>query len=265
MNRFFCWICLAASVFALLPEPAAAQQAAAPTPILDAMEAGIRNDPRVQELKSMDPAALVSEAGYAVTWPPLRERDIYWKSRITRTIEFRDDHNGRLIATPDGRIDLYKLLAAGLLQGRIAAYGPKDDRLIEKLTVDAVRKLLAPSDENDDAFESVSKFMIRQDWIYIGPEKKLVSRIIAIAPLRESVVADGVIIKEPIFWLYYPSIRPLFRETHVPGTDGSGPNLDEIFENWSFRSPIISAKQTDQMTTLDFLSRENRERVLGKD
>jgi hypothetical protein len=251
------------SLLSLSSNAVSAQQKASTTPTLDAMEAGIVADPRVKELQSLPPEQLVSEAIYTVEWPQIHERDIYWKCRIFRTVDFRDEKNKALIASIGRQRDVAGIFVDGAMKGRYKVYSAADDRFTFQISSDSLARLLKRSQIS--ATSKIQKFLVKQDWLYLAPEKKLVCRIIGIAPILETVAADGVTTETPLFWIYCPPMRPYLREQSLPSIDGSASNLDVLFEQWKFSSPIVSVRKSDQSERMKYLSREQIEKVLNRD
>jgi hypothetical protein len=195
----------------------------------------------------------------------VHERDLYWKCRIHRVVDFRDERNKALIATVQGKSDLGEILVKGVMDDRYKAYGAHDDRLTHSISRDSVSTLLTNAGISETSGRRIEKFLVKQDWLYLWPEKKLVSRIICIAPLLESIETDGTTKDVPLFWLYYSSVRPYLRDYRLPLVDGSPHNLDELFEQWKFNSTIRSVQKYEPLELMNYLTPAKREYMLSRD
>jgi hypothetical protein len=153
--------------------------------------------------------------------------------RIWRDVDTRVESNHRMADIGAGHSSLAAVLIKGAIDGVYKAYTPADDRFTHELSGDALKAQLHNDAVTPAAFNPalITRYRLKEDWLYITSEHKLVCGIIGIAPLRTVVAADGVTTDEPMFWLYYSGVRQYLREQHVsaiPG--GKARNLDELFE-----------------------------------
>jgi hypothetical protein len=216
------------------------------------------SDPRVEQLKNERPENLVSEESYSVEWPTVHEKDILWKSRMWRTMDLRDERNallsGRSMAdkgTGGRRKDFTQVVMDGAQNEQFNAYSADDDRFSVKLSPEAIRAIIA-ADRVKYPNDPITTFRIKQDWMYIGSEQKLVARIIGIAPVRQVIAADGATTEEPLFWVYYPNIRKYLREQPLTcSADPSIQNLDQVFETIKFSSTITEVRNSTAYIMVD--------------
>jgi hypothetical protein len=150
-----------------------------------------------------------------------------------------DARNAALTKTSAG---LGNVFIEGVLSGNIKAYSTTEDRMWNALDKDAFKALLLTDKGNPNSGLSpaqITKFQVKEDWMYLEGEHRLVGRIIAIAPLKEVIGKDGVMTEEPIFWLYYPEVRKYLREQLINGSpDVSVQNLDQWFEMHQYSGKI---------------------------
>jgi hypothetical protein len=217
---------------AFLQSSAAFAQSEAALQTTDAVQR--TEDSRIAQLTNQDPATLVSEGTYSLQWPALNEKNIGWRTRVWRTVDTRVDLNAQLTDIGTGHLNLTAILIKGVLDGKYKAYTHSDDVFSKGLSTDAFRTQLSnDTTKAGTAFNPalVTKFRVKEDWIYVISEKKLVCRIIAIAPVRDVVTANGDVKEQLMFWLYYPTIREYFVTQKLNAPAGSVPaNLDELFE-----------------------------------
>ena len=160
--------------------------------------------------------------------------------------------------------------------GDLIAFAPEDDRFTTPLTLNQVLAMSSPEtnqldtsyptsvdDENvKDTFifwkrsdiapkpDSVFKFRIKEQWFFDKEASRMTVRIIGIAPMAPDVTISGVKIKNagppkynPIFWIYYPDLRPTLSRTFAYNPKNMGGRLtwEEVFEGRFFSSYIIKS------------------------
>jgi hypothetical protein len=199
-------------------------------------------DDRPEQLMKQDPSTLVSEATYERKWPYLRESNITWKMRLWRLLDTRTTANTALndIGTAHG--SLISVLIDGAREGRFKAFNPTDDRFTTELSWEALNAKLYNDSVSRGLLSSPKEirfYRLKEDWLYITSERKLVCRIIGIAPLRERIAPNGSRALEPVCWFYYPVIRPYLVEQTVSRTATcDAQNLDELFEMRKYTGTI---------------------------
>ena len=95
------------------------------------------------------------------------------------------------------------------------------------------------TDFNPDA---VTKFRLKEDWIFDRNLGRMVVRIIGMAPMLDKYNEDGSFrASSPMFWIYYPEMRDLLAQYEVfnPENDVARMTWDEFFENRFFSSYIV--------------------------
>ena len=195
-------------------------------------------DTRADQLSNTPPEKLVNEATYSEEWPPVAEKDLGWKRRLWKEVELRDQKNA-----PIGKLDaqgknLAELLIAEAKKGGLKTYSATDDRFTKEISVEELQLIL--NDVSKNANTSIHKFLIKEDWLYIKGEDKLVSRIIGIAPVRETIAKDGTTSEEVLCWFYYPNIRPILRNIPVAASNANIHNADEYLETRQYTDYITA-------------------------
>jgi len=181
-----------------------------------------------------------------IPYATLREADVMWERRVWRVIDLADPRNAAWRAPmghAGGCYSLFSVIRNGLLlEGAITAYdaGPagKDDAFQRTLGNDALVELLAGPDGVQEA--QVTRYMIKEDWIFDKQRGVMEARIIGLAPLREVRGEDGELrAHAPLFWLYFPECRPLFaRWLAYRDVDGTDHSFEELFALRRFHGTI---------------------------
>lgn len=207
-----------------------------PGGIAHAQQTAVQND-KAAQLLAQPPASYQSEDAYALPWNMIAESDILWKKRVWRDIDATAETNKLFNGSNDR--SLATILADGFFKGIYKAYGAADDRFTTTLTRQDFISLLAPGSQGFNPAQ-VTKYRIKEDWLFLAKEHKIVVRIIGIAPLHEVAGIDGKAMEQPAFWLYYPDIRNYLSQQKVAGnTQPQIQNWDQLFESRAFSSDII--------------------------
>lgn len=207
-----------------------------------------------------------------VSWQNVREADIMWKKRVWREIDTREKQNMAFRYPGDdytGGGYFIEIVIDAVKKGKIKAYSNMDDRFTNALTKDGILELLIGKPDttmvenpitgememrisrrefNPDA---VTKYRVKEDWVFDRNIGRMVARIIGIAPLVDKYNEDGSFrASQPVFWLYYPEIRPMLAQYEVfnPENDVSRMNWDEYFEGRFFSSRIIKTSNPFDLT-----------------
>ena len=200
----------------------------------------INADPKSAGLFAKGPDAYKTEEAYNVLWPRIDEKDMLWRKRVWRKFNINEPGNTAFSVKSTGT-PLAALLANGLVNGTYKGYSAEDDRFTQQLTPQAINDLLHPAAGKKARFDpaKITSFGLKEDWIYLANEHKLVVRIIGIAPLIPVKDAKGNISDQPVFWLYYPSVRHMLANAKISGAaSASDGNLDMVFEQRHFASRI---------------------------
>jgi len=198
-----------------------------------------------------------------VSYPSIREADIWWKKRIWRIIDLRERMNLQMYyptVPMDDRFSLIDLLLHGVRYEGLTAYSPKnDDEFKVRYNVDEVLESMGVSTDttevmnpltgmmetriiqNDVRGDEVKQIMVKEEWYFDRNYSRLMVRIIGICPIREYVNNEGIVVKRQTFWINYNEARPLLARYEVfnAGNDALRRSFDDIFINRYFGSYIV--------------------------
>jgi len=97
------------------------------------------------------------------------------------------------------------------------------------------------SEFNPDLIE---RYWIKEDVIFDKESSRMYTRILGIAPLQTILNEDGSFrAVTPIFWVYYPDLRPMLAKYEVYNGRNFGAKMswEELFESRMFASRIIKS------------------------
>ncbi len=218
-----------------------------------------------------------------IPYPYLGESDIFWEMRIWRVIDFREKINQALYfpETPQGRwISLMQLLWDSILGGEITAYDfdPSTDNFesLIPLTANEIETQLTdtvsvpkvdPNDPNNIIIEKVAlkfnpqdvlRLRIKEDWIFDKHRSEMMVRIVGICPVKEDRDPETNEFRgyQPLFWLYYPELRPILARFEVFNRHNSARRLtyDQFFLQRRFSSYIIKEDNVFNRSIADYAS-----------
>jgi gliding motility associated protien GldN len=197
-----------------------------------------------------------------IPWQNIRESDILWKKRVWREIDTREKQNVAFRYAGDehtGGGMFIEILIDAIKKGKIVAYGTFDDRFTTVLTKEQIMEKVAGKRDtvvvedvttgeeirqvriSDFRPETITRYKIKEDWIFDRNQGQMVVRIVGIAPVQDLYGDDGVYRgPQSMFWLYYPDIRGLLANYEVfnPQNDMFRATWDEFFESRMFSSRI---------------------------
>lgn len=220
-----------------------------------------------------------------IPWQHIREEDILWKKRVWREIDTREKQNIGFRYEGDentGGGMFIEILIDAIKRGKIKAYSAFDgDRFTTVLTKDELMgqmfqkpdttTLIDPVDgketikivQHDFDPTKITKYRIKEDWIFDRNVGAMVVRIVGLAPVKD-IYGDAGDYRgsQAMFWLYYPDIRNLLAEYEVfnPLNDVARYTWDEFFESRQFSSkitkvsnPFVNEKFSDNMSPMESL------------
>jgi hypothetical protein len=200
----------------------------------------------LEPLSAQEVEALTPQDTYSLPWGRIDEKDILWKKRVWRQVDFGSPANasGQESHSPDYP-RLINTLIGAVSEGKIIAYAATNDRFTDKLSKEDFIRMIDPGNTDPGtAFNPglTSALGIKEDWLFLKSEKKIVVRIIGIEPLCKVTHADGTTSQKPAFWLYYPDCRTLLA-AHKAGTEDNALNWDQFFEGRHFSSSIYKISE----------------------
>ena len=196
-------------------------------------------------------------------WQPVRENDVLWKKRVWREIDTREKQNVGFRYPGDentGGGYFIEILIDAIKKGKIKAYSNMDDRFTSSLTKDQIMGMLVGKPDTLSVIdpntgeakmvistkefnpESVTKYRLKEDWIFDRNLGKMVVRIVGLAPLQDKYNDDGSFrASQAMFWVSYPEAREVLAQYEVfnPENDVARMTWDDFFENRMFSSRII--------------------------
>ena len=205
----------------------------------------------------------VAHINQPLSYQPIREADIMWKKRAWREIDTREKMNVVFRYPGDettGGGMFIEILIDAIKKGKVKAYSNFDDRFTDALTKDQVIEMLTGKPDTtyvEDAItgqqtmritrrdfdpDKVTKFRIKEDWIFDRNLGRMVVRIIGLAPYLDKFNEDGSYrASQAMFWLYYPELRETLAQFEVfnPENDVARITWEEYFESRFFSSRII--------------------------
>jgi gliding motility associated protien GldN len=112
--------------------------------------------------------------------------------------------------------------------------------------------------------DKIERFWIKEDWVFDKESSRMQVRILGIAPLKTILNDDGSFRDvTPIFWVYYPDLRPIFAKHDVYNGKNFGARMswEELFESRMFASRII--KSTVNNPNDEFINQYVKDPILA--
>lgn len=205
----------------------------------------------------------------------IREDDAWFRERVWREIDIREKMNlpFRYRAEEDNGSQRFISILLNALKdstsGITAFDATIDDRFTTPLSIDKIASSLAgkcdtievPDFDKDPTGskgltkpkrvcadfnpEDIIKFRIKEEWVFDKETSRLVSRILGVAPIKAVYDQNtGQLLGEtPLFWLYYPDLRPTLAKYEVYNGKNFGARMswEELFESRYFSSYIVKS------------------------
>jgi hypothetical protein len=234
---------LSVAAMLLLTGSSAMAQTATTTTALD--------NTKLERIKAQDPATYVSEdQQYKVQWDSIRMSDISMRKRVWREIDIQQPENKIFAGNQaDPSSMLANMLVNAVFAEKIKAYHATDIGGFKSVfTKDELMAAIVPGGHTDGKAgfnpEAATKILVKEDWLFLKAENKLVVRIVGIALAKEVQDASGKITNESLFWLYYPECRTFLASCKVnKGKGADDQNWDQVFETRKFKSTITKVTE----------------------
>jgi gliding motility associated protien GldN len=241
--------------------PAVAQKV--PEIKLDSVRKSLRNDNIIERGLVRDRSPLAYEH--------IREDDAVYRQRLWREIDVREKMNLPFVYKADddnGNQRFINILLNAIKTDSITAFNPMDDRFTTPISMKEITKTLIGEprieqvqdwDRDPDGSKGikkdsviideynpdiVQKYMIKEDVVFDKESSRMHVRILGIAPLKTILNPDGSFrAVTPMFWVYYPDLRPLLAKYEAYNGKNYGARLswEELFESRMFASRIVKS------------------------
>ncbi len=219
----------------------------------------------------------VPHVNRALEMSSIRENDAAWKRRVWRQIDVRQKQNQPFIYEGDeysGGGAFVEILIDAVKKGKISAYSNIDDRFTTPLNMESFERTIGGTKDTvyvenpetgeqiikivDHEFDinSVTKYRIKEDWVFDRNAGRMVIRIVGIAPLidAKSETTGDFLYSTPMFWLSYPELRSKVLanyEVYNPQNDLHRMSWADYFDGRYFSSYVIKTSANNP-TGADF-------------
>jgi gliding motility associated protien GldN len=230
---------------------------------LDTPRRSLRNDAIIERNLVKDRTPLPYEH--------IREDDAVYRQRVWEEIEVHEKMNLPFVyraKEDNGDQRFIEILLNNIKTGAITAFDPIDDRFTTPITFKQIagevvgkphtvqvpdfaqdpdgskglmKDTLIQEEFNPDDIE---RYQIKEEWVFDKESSRLHVRILGIAPEKTVRNADGsfrAVI--PIFWVYYPDLRPLLAkyEAYNGRNFGARMSWEELFESRMFTARVVKS------------------------
>lgn len=232
---------------------------------MDTIRKSLRNDNAIEKNLVKDRTPL--------SYENIREDDAIYREKVWREIDIREKVNlpFRYKADEDnGNQRFIAILLNTIKSGEVTAFDASlDDRFTTPMTLEQIGAKLAgscdtlqvPDTDKDPTLskgimkeqvvceefdmDQITKFRMKEEWVFDKESSRMYVRILGIAPVK--TFTDKVTGKElgsaPIFWVYYPDMRPALAKYEVYNGKNFGARMswEELFESRFFGSQIVKS------------------------
>jgi len=197
----------------------------------------------------------------------LRVDDAVYRHKIWREIDAREKINLPFRYSADennGNQRFISILMKAIQDSLVTAFSNIDDRFTTPLSISEVARQLTGGTittpiydslgqisgykevTNEVNLDSFYKFQIKEEVIFDKEASRLFWRIIGIAPVKKLVTSTGIQVGDqaiPLFWVYYPDMRPIFAKYEIYNGKNYGQrqSWEELFESRMFSGRIIKS------------------------
>ncbi len=202
----------------------------------------------------------------------IREDDAWYRERVWREIDIREKMNlpFRYKAEDDnGNQRFVNILLRAVRKGDVTAFDPNvDDRFTTPMTIARVGEAISGKCDSVQVIDwgkdptgskgifkdslvcrefnpdDIVKFRLKEEWVFDKESSRMYTRILGIAPIKTYVDDAGNVLGEsPLFWIYYPDLRPILSlyEVYNGKNFGARMSWEELFESRYFASYIVKS------------------------
>lgn len=232
---------------------------------IDAPRPSLRNDNAIQR-------NLVKERT-PLDYEHIREDDATYMQRVWRELDVHEKLNIPFVYKAEGdngNQRFIMILLNAIKNGEITAFSAVggDDRFTTPLPFSNIAELLVGKPKTrqvpdwtadpdgskglmkDTTISSefnpdlVERYWLKEDVVFDKESSRMYTRILGIAPLQTILNEDGSFrAVTPIFWVYYPDLRPMLAKFEVYNGKNYGARMswEELFESRMFASRVIKS------------------------
>jgi gliding motility associated protien GldN len=231
---------------------------------LDTPRKSLRNDAVIERNLVKDRTPL--------TYEHIREDDAVYRQRVWEEIDVHEKMNLPFVyksKEDNGDQRFIYILLQAIKSGTITAFDANvDDRFTTPMTfkdiasrvVAAPHTIQVPDLAHDpdgskglmrdtliqEEFnpDDIERFQIKEEWVFDKESSRMHVRILGIAPEKDIKNPDGSLLTvTPIFWVYYPDLRPLLAkyEAYNGKNFGARMSWEELLESHMFSARVIKS------------------------
>ncbi len=232
--------------------------------VLDTPRKSLRNDAAIELNLVKDRTPLAYEH--------IREDDAVYRQRVWREIDVHEKMNLPFVykaSEDNGNQRFISILLNLIKNGDVTAFDAvADDRFTTPMTFKQIAEnmvgkphsISVPDLTNDpdgskglmrdttivEQFnpDMVERYLIKEEWVFDKESSRMHVRILGIAPEKTILQPDGSVrATTPIFWVYYPDLRPMLAkyEAYNGKNYGARMSWEELFESRMFSSRIVKS------------------------
>ena len=200
-----------------------------------------------------------------IPYAHIREADVIFSKLVWRVINLREKMNQPMYYPTqpmDDRYSLIDLLMFGIENEGLTAYDVDDDEFTMPITLEDIRTRFGAGNDTitlqnretglmettitprSMKTEEVTKYVVKEQWLFDKQSSTLQVRIIGMCPIREYAKegdseSDGLR-KKQLFWIFFPEARQLLATHDVfnPFNDAARFSYDDLFMKRRFSSYI---------------------------
>lgn len=219
------------------------------------------------------------EGAEPTPYPEIRASDIMTVKRVWRDIDTEDNAN-KLFTAPES--SLIDIIVNAIQEEKVTAYSssrsktnPSGDAFSDPLSAkEALKAFISESimvpifDSTGTQIDSkmkggefnpnmVTKFRLKEDWIFDKGRGVYETRIVGIAPLIKINAVGELVAEQPAFWINFEQARKVFCQKHVVTTYTTDLSYDDVFTLRKFKSKVIKEATPADLKIRDYaLSKE---------
>lgn len=214
-------------------------------------------------------------------YPEIRASDIMSVKRVWRDIDTDEDVN-KLFVSPQSK--LIDIIVDGIQNGSLTPYNsshtkinPSGDAFTEPMSSkEALAEFISDSimvpvfDSSGVQISSkmkggefnpniVTKFRLKEDWIFDKGRAVYEPRIVGIAPIIKINAVGELVAEQPAFWINFEQARKVFCQKQVVTNYTTDLSYDDIFVLRKFKSKIVKEATPADLKIKDYAQDEEKE------